>query len=158
GGESPGGGGGGSGGDRLFVVLSWLAQVNVQVNESGGDDQAASVEFFVGAATNFVGQSDLGDAAVAQQHVHGGVDLRRGIDQVAAFNEETLVFLTVHPQLPGNFFSADSRGFRGFFLSWLNPRASACIRGIEVASLTSPSLAPAPESPCVWGHRCGLRQ
>ena len=88
GGETSGGGGGGAGGDGFFVALSGLAQVDVQIDEAGSDDQAAGIEFLVGAAADFVGQSDLGDAAIAQKDVHGRVDLRRRIDQVAAFDQK----------------------------------------------------------------------
>src|ERR1035438_2236897 len=47
-GEASGSRGGGTGSDGLFVTLAGLAQVNVQVDETGGDDQATGVEFFIG--------------------------------------------------------------------------------------------------------------
>ena len=62
--------------------------MDVQVDESGGDDEPAGVEFFVGAAAGFVGEGDLGDAAIAQEDVHGRVDLCGGVDYVAAFDQE----------------------------------------------------------------------
>ncbi|MGA3349282.1 MAG: hypothetical protein ABSC33_09685 [Candidatus Sulfotelmatobacter sp.] len=52
-------------GDGFFVALSGLAQVNVEIDEAGGDDQAAGVEFFVGAAANFIRWRNFGHAAVA---------------------------------------------------------------------------------------------
>jgi len=44
--------------------LSRLAQVDMQVDESRGDDQAARVESFVGAAADFICRRDFSHAAV----------------------------------------------------------------------------------------------
>jgi hypothetical protein len=68
--------------------LSRLAQVDVKVDEAGGDDQAAGVEFFVRATANFIGRSHFRYAAIAQEDVHGRVDLFGWIDDVAAFDQE----------------------------------------------------------------------
>src|SRR6266550_1403666 len=58
------------GGDTLFVNLAGLAQVNMQINKAGSNDQAASIKFVVSAATNFIGQSDFSDASISQQNIH----------------------------------------------------------------------------------------
>jgi hypothetical protein len=62
--------------------------VDVQVDEAGGDDEAAGIEFFVGAGADFAGQRDFFNAAVAEQDVHGGVELLSWIDDVPAFDEK----------------------------------------------------------------------
>ena len=64
--ESTSRGGGGAGGDGFFVGLPRLAQVNVQINKAGSNDQATSIEFLVGASTNFIRRRDFRDATVAQ--------------------------------------------------------------------------------------------
>ena len=86
-GEASSSGGGGAGGDGLFVALTGLAQVYVEVDEAGSNDEAAGVKFLLGAAADLVGRGDFGDAAVVQQDIHGGVDLRGGVDEVAAFDK-----------------------------------------------------------------------
>ena len=45
---------GGAAGDRFLVTLSRLAQVDVQIDESGRDDQPASIELVVGAAADLI--------------------------------------------------------------------------------------------------------
>ena len=87
--EPSGRGGGRAGGDGFFVALSGLAQVNVQIDKSRGNDQTARIEFFVGAAANLVRQSDLGNSPIAQKNVHGRIDLRRRVDHVAALDQQT---------------------------------------------------------------------
>ena len=79
---------GSSGCDALFVALARLTQVDVQINEAGGDDQAASVEGFVCGAADFVGGCELRDAAVAQEQVHGCVQLCGRVDNATAFDQE----------------------------------------------------------------------
>ena len=94
--ESSGGSRGRSAGDGLFVTLARLAQVHVQVDEAGRDDQSARVELLVGAAANLIGQRNFRDAPIAQQDVHRRIDLRRRIDQVAAFDQQALVVQAGH--------------------------------------------------------------
>jgi hypothetical protein len=60
----------------------------MQVDESRGNDQAASIELLVGAAADFIGGGNLGNAAVAQQNVHRRVHLRGRVDDVAALKED----------------------------------------------------------------------
>jgi hypothetical protein len=90
--KPPSGSGCGAGGNRFFVALSGLAQVNMQVDESRSNDQTARIELLVGAAADLVGQSNLSNAAIAQQNIHGRVDLRRRIDHVAALDQQACGF------------------------------------------------------------------
>ena len=83
----------GSGCDAFLVALAWLAQVDVQIDEAGRDDQAAGIEYFVCAAADLVRRRDLGDSAVTQQHVHECVQLRGGIDDATAFDQQGSRFL-----------------------------------------------------------------
>ena len=66
--------------------------MDVQIDEAGSDDEPAGVEFFVGVAASFIGQCDFGDTAIAQKDIHRRVDLRGGIDEVAAFDQERTGF------------------------------------------------------------------
>jgi hypothetical protein len=61
--------------------------VDVNVDESRGDDEAARVERFVGAP-DLVGRSNFCDPPIVQQDVHPGVDACAGIDEVPPFNEQ----------------------------------------------------------------------
>src|SRR5258708_1134911 len=104
GGETGRGGGGWGSGGGFFVGLSWLSQMYGQGDEGGGDNQSPSVELVVSAAANFAGQGDLGHAAIAQQNIHGRVDLRRRVDQVPAFDQQAgalsgLVLRTQHLEI-----------------------------------------------------------
>ena len=103
--------------NRLFVTLPRLAQVDMKIDEPRRHDQSPSIKLLLGAGANFVRRSDLGHPPITQQQVHGRINLRLRIDDVPAFDQQTLV---PHPQLPANFSSADSRGFRGFFLAFSN--------------------------------------
>src|SRR5205823_13688215 len=82
-------GGGSSRGNCFFVTLAGLAQVYVQVNESGCDDQASGIEGFIRAATNLVDGSNLSNLTVAQEHIHERVNFGNRIDDAAAANEKT---------------------------------------------------------------------
>ena len=88
-GKSTGGSGGRARRDRLFVHLSGLAQVHVQIDKAGSDDESTSIEFLVRTALDFVGSGDFGDATIFQQHVHRRVDARHRVDQMAAFDQKT---------------------------------------------------------------------
>ena len=81
--ESSGSSGGGAGGDGFLVTLPGLAQVNMQIDEAGSDDQPARVEFLVRGAANLARRRDLGHLPIAQQDVHGRIDLGGGIDKRA---------------------------------------------------------------------------
>ena len=84
GGESAGGGGRGAGGDGFFVGLAGLAEMNVNVDEAGRDDQARGVEDFRAVfAFELAGGGDFGDATVFEKDVFGGVDACGGIDEMA---------------------------------------------------------------------------
>jgi hypothetical protein len=78
--------------------------VNVQVDEPWGNDQTARIKLLVRAATDFIRQGNFGNAAIAQQNVHGRIDLRRRVDHVPAFNQQaralsSLVLGTQHSAL-----------------------------------------------------------
>ncbi len=62
--------------------------MHVEIDEAGGNDQAARVESLVRVAADLVGSGDLSDAAIAQEHVHGGVYLGRGIDDTTALDQQ----------------------------------------------------------------------
>src|SRR5258708_19539372 len=110
--------------DGFFVALAGLAEVNVQIDESRSDDQTAGIKLFIGAATDLVRQGNLSDTAVAQKNVHGRVDLRRRVDNMATFDKNRSRFglIVLH-----------------FFHSLSIP---------QNPWLISPSLTLAPESPC----------
>ena len=83
----------------------------MEVDEAGGDDEIAGVECFVGGGADFIGRRDFGYAAVAQEDVHGLIDLGGRVDQVAVLDQEGVVYWAGHREIPGSFFSADSREF-----------------------------------------------
>ena len=68
--------------------------MDVQVDEAGSHDQPARVEFFVCSASNLAGRRDFRDLAVAQQDVHGRVDLGGGIDEASAFDQQAVIFFS----------------------------------------------------------------
>ena len=95
GGKSSSGGGGGAGGDGFLVALAGFAQVNMQVDEAGSDDQSARIEFLVCRAANLAGRRDLGDLPIAQQDVHGRIDLGGGVDEAATLDQQAVIFSTI---------------------------------------------------------------
>ena len=80
-------------GDRLFVVLPRLAQVNVEIDKSRCNNQPARIEFFVGPAADFPRQRDLRHPSIPQQQIHRRIDLRRRIDHVPTLDEQASGFL-----------------------------------------------------------------
>ena len=68
----------------------------MQVDEARSNDQTARVEFFVRAATGFIGWGDLGDVAIAQQDVHGRIDPGGGIHEATAFDQKRSCFVLRH--------------------------------------------------------------
>jgi hypothetical protein len=78
----------GSGCDAFLVALAGFAQVYVQVDETWSDDQRPGVEDFIRTAANLVRSRDLNDSTVAQQHVHECVQLRGGVDDATAFDQQ----------------------------------------------------------------------
>ena len=92
-------GGGGAGRDRFLVTLAGLAQVNMQVNEAGSDDQTARVEFSFGVTPDFVRRCNLGHLAIAQQEVHGAIDPGGRINDVTASDQEGRCFVLRHDRL-----------------------------------------------------------
>ena len=60
----------------------------MEINEAGGDDQAAGVEGLVGTAADLIGRRDFRNATFAQEYIHGRVELRGRVDDAAAFNQQ----------------------------------------------------------------------
>ncbi len=79
----------GAGRNRLFVRLARLAQVHMQIDEAGRNDESAGIEFLVRAALDLVGRSHFGNAAIFQQHIHGRIDASRRVDEMATFDQQT---------------------------------------------------------------------
>ncbi len=84
GGKAAGGCGHGAAGDRLFVGLAGLAQVNVNIDEARCDDESAGVEAFIGATAQLARRSHFRDTAVFEQEVVFPLELLGGV------NEETV--------------------------------------------------------------------
>src|SRR6185436_17420350 len=61
--------------DVFLVLLAWLAQVHVQVDEAGRDDLAGGVEGARGRVGRAQAGPDLGDLAVDDEDIGGLVDL-----------------------------------------------------------------------------------
>ncbi len=74
----------GPAGDGLFVRLSRLAQVDVEVNKSGGHDQPARVKVFVSLAAKLARRGNFGHTAVSEQKVVFAFELLRGVDNISA--------------------------------------------------------------------------
>ena len=72
--------------DRLGVLASGLAQVGVQVDEAGEDEEAGGVEDFRVAGLDAV--RDLGHDAVLQQHVGAPVALRGRVDDAPSADQQ----------------------------------------------------------------------
>jgi hypothetical protein len=83
--ESAGGGGAGAGLDGFGVLDAGLAEVDVHVDETGGDDEAGGVED-AGADGVEIG-ADLGDAAVLDGHVGDGVEAGGRVDDAAVLDD-----------------------------------------------------------------------
>ena len=69
--------------DRLLVLLPRLAQVRVQVDEAGRDDEARSVEDLRALGPRLAATEQPGHAAVLDEHVQAGVDALRRVDHVS---------------------------------------------------------------------------
>ena len=91
-GESSGSSCRSAGGDRFFVALAGFSQVNMQINESGSNDQSTGVEFFMRGTARLARRRNFSHLAVAQQDVHERVDLRSRIDHSPALDQEAVIF------------------------------------------------------------------
>ena len=69
--------------------LAGFAQVHVQIDEAGCDDESASIKLLVRAPFDFAGSRHFRNVAVFQQHVHGRVDASGRVDQMAALDQKT---------------------------------------------------------------------
>src|SRR5208282_4829657 len=96
--EATSGRGGRARRNRLFVRLAGLAQVHMQIDEARRYRESTGIELLVRTTLDFVGRSNFGDPAILQQHVHGRVDARRRIDEVAALDQQTGAPQTASPQ------------------------------------------------------------
>ena len=67
----------------------------MQVDEAGSDDQPARIEFLMRGAAGLARRRDLGHLPIAQQDVHGGVDLRGRIDKPPAFDQQAVIFFSI---------------------------------------------------------------
>ena len=75
-------------GDRLFVLLTRLTQVRVQIDETGRDDQSGCVEHVRVFGRGFRAVEQTDDTAFFDQHVATGVDLLRRIDHISIRNQQ----------------------------------------------------------------------
>ena len=80
-----------SGGDAFFVALAGLAQVNMQIDKSGSDNESTGIEFVVRAAASLARRGNLGHLPVTQQDVHGGINPRGRIDQMPSADEQAVI-------------------------------------------------------------------
>jgi len=87
-GESAGGGGAGAAGDGFLFLVSGFAEVDVHVDEAGGDEQAVGVDDGVGAGA--IGP-EVGDLAVFEEEVGLFVEPVGRVDHPAAGDEGSAV-------------------------------------------------------------------
>ena len=74
----------------------------------GRDDQPARIEFLVRGAARLARRSDLGHLPVAQQDVHGRIDLRGRIDKPSALDQQAVIFSLDSNALPLNLLATES--------------------------------------------------
>src|SRR5579864_1759279 len=105
---------------RFLVALPGLAQMSMQVNESGRDDQTLRLNFFVSSAANFVRRCNLRDLPVAQKKVHDRVHTCEGIDDASSANQQRsrpVIFRHTYLALPRARASTAMRSGTPFFTS-----------------------------------------
>ena len=73
-----------TGGNRFFVRLARLAQVHVQINKPGSDDEPLQVELFVRRGLRLAGRCDFNHQAIFQHQIGWGIHARSGINQMTA--------------------------------------------------------------------------
>src|SRR5665647_2188633 len=74
-------------GDAFLLLAAGRAQVRVEVDEAGQHEHAAGVDLSRILA-RIQARAELGDLALADQHVLDRVDTRLGVDHPAALDEE----------------------------------------------------------------------
>ena len=74
--------------------------MHMQIDEAGSNDQPARVKLLIGIATGLGRQSNLGNTSVAQKNIHGRVDLRGGVNQLPAFDQQAAAFSARHRTAP----------------------------------------------------------
>ena len=141
GGEATGGGGAGSGGDGLLVGLAGFAEVDVDVDEAGRDNEAGSVDDLdfanLGKGSRLV---DGKDEAIADEDVSRLVHAGGRVDDVAAGNNK--VAHRAQSCTPNARTSNASRIAR--------PLVTCCSMADAGESATSPSIS----SPRIMGPGC----
>src|SRR5271166_2626821 len=65
--------------------------MHVQIDEARCDDASRGVEGLTGRGFQHAGRGELGDASVAQEHVHVAVDAAGRIDDAASGDEQRRV-------------------------------------------------------------------
>ena len=84
GGEAAGDGGGGAACDGFFFFVAGLSEVDVEVDEAGGDDSAGGVDE---AGVGGVEAAEGGDLLADNEEVGAGVDLVGRVDEAAVLDE-----------------------------------------------------------------------
>ena len=79
-------GGGSAGGDVFLVLLTWDAEVDVQVDQARRDDFAGAVNHFDVRAGVQIGR-DLAHEAVLDKQVGCGVEILGGVDHPPVFQQ-----------------------------------------------------------------------
>lgn len=75
--------------DRLILLPARLTEVDVHVDQAGGDDEPGGVDRLVGPADRLGAViSDRDDQPVADEQVVDPVDALRGIDHATATNQK----------------------------------------------------------------------
>ena len=82
--DAAGHGRGRAGGDGLVLLATRFAEVDVHVNEAGGDDEPGAVEDSVGGPRRCGAEDD----AVGEPEIGNGVELARRVDHPAALEEK----------------------------------------------------------------------
>lgn len=88
GGEAAAGGGAGAGGDVLLVLEAGVAEMGVEVDKAGGDDEAAGIDLARTAGGERV--ADGGDSAILDEDVGDGVVARCGVDEAAVADDDAV--------------------------------------------------------------------
>ena len=88
GGEAAAGGGGGAAGDRLLVFGAGLAQVRLEIDEAGRDDEAGGVDPIGLDHHVALVRADARDPPVDDHDVGDTVLAERGIDDAAVVDRE----------------------------------------------------------------------
>src|ERR1700748_2437820 len=78
--------------------LSGLAQVNVNIDKTGRDDESFGVECFVSVAMKLACRSNFRDATIFEQKIVFAFDVRSWIDEETVFDQQA-VFISHAPSV-----------------------------------------------------------